>query len=113
MKLLMRQEHHNRPRYVTMNTRDFQYAGDVVAFRKHGRGVFTNGQCTYDGEFQSGLFHGTGKVEYPKLQVAYEGGFENGEAHGTGKISKFAVDSDGVGKWTTTTHQFKQGKLIE
>jgi hypothetical protein len=112
MKLLLMQEHHQRPRFVSVNNRTYHYSGEVVQFKRHGRGVLTTPLWTYDGEFKYDQFHGRGKLDVPNTAV-YAGQFEEGRFHGRGKLSTYIPDNRGVKRWSTVEGQFKDGKLVQ
>ena len=77
----------------------YEYRGEMVNGVKHGKGLlYENFALIYDGYFENGLYHGTGKfwVCRPKSDPLpfslYQGQFENGLKNGYGVIYEFAED---------------------
>ena len=61
------------------------YFGEVVDFKKNGKGEETCEDYKYTGEFLGDLRHGKGRLEFLKDGNVYEGDFIRGEMTGKGK----------------------------
>eukprot|EP00762_Andalucia_godoyi_P001707 ANDGO_07047.mRNA.1 Phosphatidylinositol 4-phosphate 5-kinase 9 len=80
---------------------DAKYVGEWQIFdgvrMRHGRGIYTEGAQSYDGEFQKDAMHGFGMLKFAS-GASYEGSFEMGQFSGKGKY----VWADGAryeGQW--------------
>lgn len=61
------------------------YFGEVIDFKKNGKGEETCEEYKYTGEFLGDLRHGQGRLEFLKDRNVYEGEFTRGEMTGKGK----------------------------
>ena len=69
---------------IDQNRRRHIYKGDIVNFKKEGKGKEKTSLHTYEGEFKNDLKHGKGKIYYNNNGDFYEGDFTNGEITGKG-----------------------------
>jgi hypothetical protein len=75
-----------------------RYEGDHVNDMWHGNGVRSTSAGSYEGEFEKGMKHGTGKMVWIGSRATYTGMWEHGFFHGTGTY----VSKDGTiyeGEW--------------
>ena len=70
---------------INKNNKRVEYFGDVVDFKKNGKGEeICEDEYRYIGEFSNDLKHGYGKIEFFENDETYEGHFEKGEINGKG-----------------------------
>lgn len=66
------------------------YEGQWHEDKQHGKGMqrWSDGRC-FTGEFEQGMFHGEGKMEWPTAKglMLYEGQYKLDKKHGEGKFS--------------------------
>ena len=78
-----------------------KYEGEWKRFegvvKRHGKGVFTTEQFTYEGDFEEDLFHGNGTLTTQEGTV-YTGDFCRGQITGKGHIT-FVDGSEYTGQW--------------
>jgi hypothetical protein len=89
---------HDEPVYGTLVTDTFSYRGPFLKGKFNGiRGELVHSSgYKYNGEFQQGLFHGTGREILPK-KGKYQGEFRNGMRHGMGTFKGYlASDEDDI-----------------
>ena len=60
------------------------YKGDIINFKKEGKGIEENKNFKYEGDFLNDIKHGKGKIIYFNSGDFYEGEFKNGEINGFG-----------------------------
>ena len=60
------------------------YFGEVIDFKKNGKGEETCEEYKYNGEFLGDLRHGHGRLEFLENGDVYEGEFKRGEITGKG-----------------------------
>ena len=67
------------------NNKRVEYFGDVVDFKKNGKGEeICEDEYAYTGDFLNDFKHGNGKLEYFENGEIYEGQFDKGEINGKG-----------------------------
>ena len=69
---------------IDENRRKNIYRGDIVKFKKEGKGEEKTNDYTYEGDFANDLKHGMGKIHYHNNGDFYEGEFNKGEITGKG-----------------------------
>ena len=67
------------------NNQKIEYFGEVIDFKKNGKGEEKCEEYIYKGEFLENLRHGYGRLEYLQNGDIYEGNFNRGEITGKGK----------------------------
>ena len=60
------------------------YKGDIINFKKEGKGIEKNVDFKYEGDFLNDIKNGKGKIIYYNTGDFYEGEFKNGEINGYG-----------------------------
>ena len=83
------------------NLGNAKYEGEWKRFeggiKRHGKGVFTTDEFTYEGDFENDLFHGKGKLTFHEGTV-YIGDFVRGQINGEGDMT-FLDGSRYKGQW--------------
>ena len=76
----------NKAKIIKYNEHNIKtkYFGDVINYKKNGKGEETSDEYRYTGEFLGDLRHGQGRLEFLKLGDLYEGEFNRGEITGKG-----------------------------
>ena len=72
---------------IDENRRKNIYSGDIVNFKKEGKGEEKTCDYSYKGDFSNDLKHGKGKIYYHNNGDYYEGEFTRGEITGKGFYS--------------------------
>ena len=71
---------------VNENNKRVEYFGDVVDFKKNGKGrELCEDEYLYVGDFSNNLKNGFGELEYLETGDIYKGEFKNGEITGKGR----------------------------
>jgi len=91
MSLLLKEEHNQKPRNISLSMRDYHYVGQVANFRMNGLGKMTTNDLVYSGEMKDDKFHGYGLLQMQKgpQKLTYSGQFEKGLFHGQGTLILF------------------------
>lgn len=84
------------------------YVGNFDKGSRSGYGEFTfsNRTCSYHGEWHASAYHGSGRLQWttPKGLHVYEGDFESGLFHGRG-IEYLNADIRREGRWSRGSYQ--------
>lgn len=89
----------------------FSNGGKFVGTVQDGKmlkGVFTNKNERYEGEFKNGRYHGKGRLTFQKER--YEGDFQNGKYHGMGTY--FYPEGKWTGEWKDGIRWTGQGLMF-